>query len=370
MKSKIILFLVLLISLVLVQSAGAVNFNNPVVKLIPDQTSYTPGETVTITADVLLTSSGDSTFPNSHSLKAYTGLENPEWVYSIKINGHGEDLESSKNPLVIGGWELDYPSSGNEIVVSFSLTGTVPSVPNTGEKIFFQLIQTDGSGNEVTSGAPNPIERMVINPSDITKLSQVVETELSNFNDQIQSKIAAGVDVSAAQKKYDDAEEKIVDSATASYGDANELLNEARVLIDEGEVLLNQAWAQKAIDSAQETLDSIDFYIVDFKVNRSMTNDARVINIETKVESAQSSLNSAKSLFNDANYPQAYTLAETSKTKAEEALTYAEEVYAEVSKGLIPDLGSFTFIIIGVIIVIVAVVGYVIYSRSAWDELG
>lgn len=372
MKAKSILFLILLIVFtVVVQSASAVNYEKPTVKLIPDKTSYTPGETVMISADVLLTSSGDSTFPEEHSLKTYTELDNPEWTYSIKINNHGEELESTKNPLVIAGWELEYPSSGNEIVISYTLTGTVPSVPSTGEKIFFQIIQTDGNGNEITSGAADPVERNVLNPEDISKLREALEGELDAFDEQIQAKIAAGVDVSAAQEKYEDAEDKIKESVTASYDTAHVLLNDAQTLIDDGEILLNQAWAKKSIDEAEQVLDDVDFYIIDFKVNRSMTNDARVINIETKSESAYSSLNSAKSLYNDGSYAQAYTLAETSKSKAEEALTYAEEIYAEVSKGLLPDFGPYTLVIFGLIIVIVAVVGYVVYSRAtSWDELG
>jgi|GEM_PF-4685557 len=104
MKTKNILFLILLIFFVSVQSVSAVNYEKPTIKIIPDKTSYTPGETVIITADVLLTSAGDSTFPSGHSLKAYTELEDIEWVYNIKINSHGEDLESTKNPLTIAGW--------------------------------------------------------------------------------------------------------------------------------------------------------------------------------------------------------------------------------------------------------------------------
>lgn len=370
MKSINILFLAILLSLIAVQSVSAVNFDKPVVKMLPDESAYTPGESVTMTIDVPLSSTGDSTFPDTNSLKVYTGLEDPQWTYTININGHGETLDSNKNPLVIKGFELDYPSSSNDIVISYTLEGKVPEVPSTGDKIFFEIIQTDSNGNEV-SGAPDPVTKMVINPDDVSTLRGVVETELSNFNTEIQTKINEGVDVSAAQEKYNEAENLIEDSATSSYGEANEQLAKAQDAIDEGKTLLNRAWAQKSIDNAQAVLQSIDFYILDFKNNRSMGNDARVINIETKVESAQSSLNSAKSLFNDGNYPQAYTLAETSKTKAEEALTYAEEVYGEVSKGLLPDLGSFSFILIIVVIVIVAVIGFVIYSRySSWDELG
>jgi len=371
MKAKYIFFLILLLSLAIVQSVSAVNYDTPVVKILPDKSSYAPGETVIITADVELSDSGEYTFPSGDTLKAYTSLDNPDWTYIIKVNGHGEEAESNRNPLSIGGWQLNYPSDDNTIVVSYSLTATVPEVASTGDRIFFQIIQTDDSGNEETTGAPDPVERMVLNPEDVTTLREVLEKELETFGEQIASKMNVGVDISAAQAKYDEAEEKIKDSKTASYDEGHVLLGEAETLLDEGEVLLNQAWAQKAIDDAQATVDSTNFYITDFKVNRSMGNDARVINIETKLESAQSSLNSAKSLFNDGSYTQAYTLAETADSKAEEALTYAQEVYAEVSKGLIPDFGSFTFIIIGVIIVVLAVVGYVVYSRcTSWDELG
>lgn len=370
MKAKNIFFLILLFSLVIVHSVSAVNYETPTVKIIPDKTSYTPGDEVIITADVKLTDSGDDTFPEEDTLKAFTELENPEWTYEIKINGHGEEMESYKNPLSISGWQLNYPND-NTIVISYSLTATVPEVTSTGDIIFFEIVQTDEDGNEYTAGAADPVERTVLNPEDIENLQGIVEDELAEFNDQIQSKINTGVDVSAAQSKYDEAEDKIKDAKTASYDEASELLTEAEDLIDEGEDLLNQSWAQMAIDNAQETLDSVDFYIADFKNNRSMSNDARVINIETKVESAQSSLNSAMSLFNDGSYTQAYTLAETSNSKASEALTYAEEVYAEVSKGILPDFGSFTFIIIGIIIVVLGVVGYLVYTRAtSWDELG
>jgi hypothetical protein len=371
MKAKNIFFLILLFSFIIVQSVSAVNYETPTFKIIPDKSSYTPGDEVIITADVKLTDSGDDTFPDEDTLKAFTELENPQWTYEIKINGHGEEMESSKNPLGISGWQLNYPSKGNDIIVSYSFTATVPEVTSTGDLIFFDIYQTDEDGNEYTAGAAEPIKRTVLNPEDIEKLQEIVEGELVEFNDQIQSKLNAGVDVSAAQAKYNEAAADVKSSKTASYDTASDLLTEAQALIEEGENLLNQSWAQMAIDGAQETLDSVDFYITDFKNNRSMGNDARVINIETKIESAQSSLNSARSLFNDGSYTQAYTLAETSNSKAAEALTYAEEVYAEVSKGILPDFGSFTFIIIGLVIVVLAVVGYLVYSRAtSWDELG
>ena len=71
------------------------------------------------------------------------------------------------------------------------------------------------------------------------------------------------------------------------------------------------------------------------------------------------------------NYAQAYTVAETAHAKASEALASAEELYAEVSKGIIPDMGGAgLFVIIGIVVVI-AIVGFFVYRRqTSWDELG
>ena len=71
------------------------------------------------------------------------------------------------------------------------------------------------------------------------------------------------------------------------------------------------------------------------------------------------------------NYAQAYTVAESAHVKASEALASAEALYAEVSKGIIPDLGGAgLFIIIGIVVVI-GIVGYFVYRRqTSWDELG
>ncbi|WOF15586.1 hypothetical protein F1737_02245 [Methanoplanus sp. FWC-SCC4] len=370
MKKEILFLISIVLALCLVHSVGAANFDTPVVKFTPSQNSYSPGDSVSVSVDVKLASSGDSTFPAAHSLEAYTELDDPSWEYTVKINGHGESQSSTRSFLTLTGYLLDYPSASNEVIVSYRMEGTVPEVSSTGEKIFFQLSQIDGSGNTV-SGGEVVYKKLVLNPGDIDKLRGIVETSLATFNTQIQDKLKIGVDIKEAQAKYDSAREKFIKSATASYSDANTYLSEAQTLIDEGTNLLNKAWAQKAIDDAQAKIDSTAFYITDFKVNRSMNNDARVINIETKIESAQSSLNSAKSLMNDGNYPQAYTVAESAHSKASEALTVSEELYEEVSKGFIPDIGGIgIFVVIG-IIVIIAIVGIILYRRqTSWDELG
>ena len=210
MKVKSILFISLLIMLfVAVHSAAAVNFQTPVIKILPD-----------------------TTFSDNHDLRVYTELSNPQWTYTIKVNGHGQEITSSGSTLTISGFALAYPTNDNDVVVSYSLTGTVPSVSATGNKTFFEIYETDSSGDEV-SGAPTPLTEIVVNPSDVSTLRSVVETSLSDFNNDIQMKANSGVDVTEAQKKYDKAEQLIEDSTTASYGDANEMLQEAKNTIKE-----------------------------------------------------------------------------------------------------------------------------------------
>ncbi|EHQ36645.1 hypothetical protein [Methanoplanus limicola] len=374
MRTKIFIFLALLLALIIsVPAVSAVSFDEPVITLKPDQAAYTPGDSISVAADLKLSSSGESTFPASHSLEAYTELDNPKWYYTILINGHGEEQQSTKKNLIITGYLLEYPADKNEISVRYRLEAEIPDVSTTSEKIFIEISQIDAGGGLV-SGMDEKyrvVKRTVLNPEDITKLRGIIKEELDALETQIQTKQNSGVDVTGAQNLFNQAQSKYESSVTASYSNANTMLNDALKLIDEAEVELNRAWAQKAIDDAQSSITAIDFYLTDFKVNRSMTNDARVINIETKIESAQSSLNSAKSLMNDKNYAQAYTIAETSRSKSEEALTSAKEIYAEVSKGLIPDLGGMTIIFVIIAVVIIGVAGLLIYRRySSWDELG
>ena len=369
MKKSIFLLILVIFALCLVQSVSAANIQEPVTKITPAQTSYTPGDRVTVTAEVPFATTGGSTFPGQHSVRAYTDLDNPEWVYTVKINGHGQEQTVSRQVLTISGYMLDYPSQ-NTIALSIVLTGTIPSIPTSGEKAIFSIEQINENGNTV-SGSHYEVDVMVVIPEDIDKLRAIVESDLNTFDTEITDKLKTGVDVSQAQAKYDAAREKWIQSATASYATAKVLLDDAQKLITEGKTQLEKFWAQKSIDETTAALEKTAFYITDFKVNRSMTNDARVLNIETKVESAQSSLNSANGLMSNENYAQAYTVAETAHAKASEALASAEELYAEVSKGIIPDMGGAgIFIIIGIVVVI-AIVGFFVYRRqTSWDELG
>jgi len=132
--------------------SGTVTFGNIVATLKPDQDIYSSGENISIAADVSLTSSGDSTFPASHSLEAYTELDNPKWYYTILINGNGEEQESTKKNLIITGYLLEYPSDQNEITVRYRLEAEIPEVSEKSDRMFLELSEIDGSGNIVSGG--------------------------------------------------------------------------------------------------------------------------------------------------------------------------------------------------------------------------
>ncbi|EHQ35925.1 MEMAR_RS02690 family S-layer glycoprotein [Methanoplanus limicola] len=128
------------------------NFDEPVIRIQPDSSGIPPGETVSVSADVKLSSSGESTFPSSNSLEVYTELESPHWTYNILINGHGSVAESYANRIDISGYLLDYPPYKNEIAIRYRLDGRAPEVSEPEEKEVFRLSQLNEYGNAIPGG--------------------------------------------------------------------------------------------------------------------------------------------------------------------------------------------------------------------------
>ncbi|WP_157202203.1 hypothetical protein [Methanoplanus limicola] len=126
----------------------------------PDKSEYEIKEPVCIKANAELESSGDQTFPAPHSLKAYTELDNPEWHYIIKINGHGEEQVTKGKNLIISGYLLEYPSDKNEIKIEYLLEGNIPEINEISNQTLIGLSQIDSSGNIASSG-PFLLQRTV-----------------------------------------------------------------------------------------------------------------------------------------------------------------------------------------------------------------
>ncbi|MCK4269455.1 MAG: hypothetical protein KAW93_03150, partial [Methanogenium sp.] len=138
----------------------------------------------------------------------------------------------------------------------------------------------------------------------------------------------------------------------------------------EGEELLNQAWTTKTINDAQVPIDATETLIVYFKTNRSMGDDSRVLNIETRYNFAQQTLSNAKDLRDQNQYIQARIQADSAKIKGDEAYAQASKLREDIGEGF--SLGNIGFyLMIVVVLVIVGGIGLFFYRRfSSWDELG
>jgi hypothetical protein len=373
MKSGLKLFLCLLALLCCVHAVAAVNYEVESVEITPSSGDLSPGDRVTLNAVVTVTSTGDETFPSSHSLEAYTDLDDLKWTYSVKVNGHGEDIVDGKRYLTMTGWLLAYPSS-QEVEIHYYLEGKAPEVVSTGDKTLFRLRQFDNNDNLVSNGE-YIVQRTVVDPEDVEATLQIREDELEELRESIDARMAEGVNVSPAEEKYTAAESALNSAKTAGPGQAQSYLTQTATLIGEAEDLLDEAWSQARIDAAQSTISEVEDHLTYFKEERGMGSDARVVGIETQLDNAQTLLTLAKDKEASGDYAQARVQADNAVTKASAALNSSVTLREEIGEGglPIPSFGgsTMTYVLIAVGVLIIGAVGVILYRRhNRWDELG
>lgn len=366
MKKIILLLTIFILAFSAIQPVAA-EYNLDRLDVTPAG-DLSPGDKVTVECDITLTASSGLTFIANHDLEAYTELENPEWEYQKEQNGQGIWEVSGKKYLTFGGWDLSYPDS-NTIEIHYRLEGYAPEISATGKQIIFRLRETDVNGNVVTDGEVL-VERTILNPEDVITTRELRVEELAEFRTDINEKYALGVDTTGAEEKYRAADDAIDASKTTGYSEANTFLANADTYLTEGEELLNQAWTTKTINDAQVPIDATETLIVYFKTNRSMGDDSRVLNIETKYNFAQQTLSNAKDLRDQNQYIQARIQADSAKIKGDEAYAQASKLRKDIGEGF--SLGNIGFyLMIVVVLVIIGGVGLFFYRRySSWDELG
>ncbi len=361
---------VLLIPLMLlcaVQGASAFNVSSITIDPPGD---LSPGETVTVHFTIEFSPMGGETFESSDRLQFYSELKNPRFEAAIVLNGIANPPKTGGTYFYLSGFELSYPDT-NELIVEGTLQGTAPEVSATSEKKVLEIKQQDSTGKtRPGSEYSYALERTVINPADVTATIQVREEKLDALRSSLDQKVEMGVNVTAAEQKYDAAVRAVDSAKTATYAAAMAYLSSAQTYIDEAENLLDKAWAEKEIGDAGAVLESLDGMINYFTVNRSMGKDARVLAIVAKFESATQYYTAAKDYLNAGNYPMARSKASEAETKATEAYNDAVELKAEIGEGF--DLGGNMLLYIGIgIVIVLVVVGVVVYRRKTrWDELG
>jgi hypothetical protein len=346
--------------------------------IIDPQGSLTGGTQVLITYKVEFTASGDETFPSSNEMQMSTDLEKAKWTYSLVLDGvDAPQPSTSGRVLSVSGWVLSYPSSMEESL-KVTVEGTTPAVSQTTNKTLIKVCEYDSHNNLVSTC----IERTttIVNPTDVTRKITEKEEALQTFRSHIDEKSALGIDTAAAEAKYSEAEQKIKTAKSLTSTQFILIfsnLDAAQVAIDDGEIALDRAWAENEVSNAQIPISNVDEVIAWFRANTSTRNDAELSTIMTKREVAVSYLVTANDEISNGNYDQARVKAQDAFNKGNESYTDALARKKVLESGWqlpipkIPNLPGGIFLIVGIVIVVVAVVGYVIYrKRSHWDELG
>jgi hypothetical protein len=328
---------------------------------------------------ILLSSSGGYTFDNNHVLSMDTELDNPTWTYSIVMDGIENPSKTEVGPNIhLSGWELSYPSD-REISVKVKMEGTAPQVDVSKEQIVFRVRELDNR-NAVVSGTEVVKKKMVLNPESIGENATSEAAALANLKERIDRLAAAGVDVSAAETKYSQADAYLRSAQSNSdYVKAQSDLTQAQNLINDLKSSVPVMEAQKSIADAESTIGQTEELITYFKVNKSMGSDARLMPIIASWDIASERLTTAKDLYSEGKYDEAAKKADEATQKGNEVLATAQDLKEKVDAnpfsaigGMFSGLASLA-LTIGIIIVVVVlvVVAIILFRRRRrWDELG
>jgi hypothetical protein len=340
--------------------------------------SLTPGTPVIVSFNVDLSGAGDETFTSGNELQMSTDLDSSKWSYSLVLDGVvTEQPSNTGRVLSVSGWVLAYPSEMEESL-RVTLEGTAPAVTQTTNKTLVKVQEVDSRNNIITSSV---VERtaVVVNIAEIRSKVTEQESALQTYRSHIDEKSALGIDTAAAEAKYSEADQKIKTAAqlpSTQYVQAFSYLNAAQTAIGDGETALDRAWAENEVANAQIPINNVDNVIQWFKGNKSTSDDAQLATIITKREVAVSYLSTANDEISNGNYAQARVKAQDAFNKGNESYTDALARKKVLESGWfqlpsLPKLPGGIFLIVGIIVVVLAVVGYVIYrKRSHWDELG
>ncbi|KUK63160.1 MAG: hypothetical protein XD82_0492 [Methanoculleus marisnigri] len=361
MKASISRWIILLLALVcVVQVASAFDIKTETVN--PASGALEPGQQVTaryvLTYDMITNGGNDETFELS------TGLQNPSWEFIVYRDGVA--IYTTKKTgfyPILTEFEIDY--GDEDIELDVQLRGIVPS--SASGKILVTKIE-HLRGDDVKD--THSVSRDVVSSDQVEGSLSAQQQRLKDLKADMDEKTRQGVDVSAAQAKYNTASQALTSAASAGPSQATSYITTAKKDIDEANALLDKAWAEKAVADTGATIESLDGMITYFVENRSMSSDPQVVAIMTKRESAVQFYSQAQDNLNAKNYPLARSKAADGLSKANEALTDANALKEKIGEGF--NFGGNLLLYIGVgVILVLVVVGVVFYrKKSGWDELG
>ena len=360
MKASISRWIILLLALVcVVQVASAFDIKTETVN--PASGALEPGQPVN--ARYVLTYDMDDRDLNDESFELSTGLQNPVWDVNVYRGGVEIPIKKTGYYPVLSEFEIAYDDADVELRIE--LRGMVPSTGSN--KVLVTKIE-HLRGDDVKD--THSVSRDVVSSDQVAGSLSAQQQRLKDLKADMDEKTTQGVDVSAAQAKYNTASQALTSAASAGPSQATSYIATAKKDIDEAIALLDKAWAEKAVADTGATIESLDGMITYFVENRSMNSDPQVVAIMTKRESAVQFYSQAQDNLNAKNYPLARSKAADGLSKANEALTDANNLKEKIGEGF--NFGGNLLLYIGVgVILVLVVVGVVFYrKKSGWDELG
>jgi hypothetical protein len=369
MKGLVKLTVLIVMFILCIQTVSAISVAS--VSIDPSG-SLTPGTPVTVSFKI----ENSGVFPSEGEIQFFTDLDKPKWTYTIIVNGV-ENLRPvmGGRTLSISGFELSYKTS-DDVSVRMTLEGVAPTVTQSTNKTLIRVTEYDANGKAITS---TQVEKtaLIINTGEVTSTIASHDADLQVYRTHIDEKAALGIDTSAAEAKYTEAQQHI-DSARSrpsnEYAASLSDLSAATASIADGEKALDKAWAENEVATAQVPISNVDAIIAWFKGNASTANDNQLPTIITMREVAVSYLSNANDDIASGDYAQARQKAQDAFSKGNESYNEALSRQTQLSSGFslpIPKIGGSIFIVVGIVVVILVIVGVIYYrKRSQWDELG
>lgn len=369
---------IVLAAILLLSVPGVTAFTASSVSVDPSG-SLTPGNPVTVSFKIQFPASSGETFPSGSELQMSTDLDKPKWSWTLILDGvENPRPQASGRILSLSGFELSYPSSVDQSI-RVTLEGTAPSVDQTTNKTIIKIQEVD-SNNNVVSGSKVDITAMIINTQEVSSAIAAKKSDLQTYRTHIDEKAAIGIDTSAAEVKYNDANAKIAAAAalpSSQYSTALSYLNTATELMSDGEKALDKAWAESEVLNSQTPITNVDKEIAWFKGNKSTADLPELSPIISKREIAVSYISTANDEIESGNYAQARSKAAEAFSKGNESYTDAlalrkkSETTGWFPTITLPKMSGIVPVIIVIVVIVLVAVGVIIYrKRQRWDELG
>lgn len=363
MKANISRWIILLLALVCaVQAVSAAGFDVKTETINPEGDTLEPGQQVTaryvLTYDMFTPWDG-----SDEAFEFSTGLKDSSWKFIVKRDGIDiYTTEKTGYYPVLTEFEIAYGKGNMELDIQ--MRGTVPT--GTSETVLITRIEHLLNKDVKMT---HSVTRKVVSMEQVGSSLTVQQQNLKGLKADIDAGAADGVDISAAQEKYDNASKALTSAASVGPSKAAEHIASAMKSMDEAKVLLDKARTEKEVSDTGAALESLDDRINYFIEERSMGGDPRVVSIVTKRESAVQFYSQAKDYLNAKNYPLARSKAAEGLNKANEALSEADALREAIGEGF--NLGSpLLYVGIGIIVILI-IAGIVIYrKKTSWDELG